>query len=78
MRALTEEGLFVKAIFNAQGSIRARGIPVGVTCVSLMGYWVGGHGQCPLDMAHQVGCSGCGRWLSIDRRDNIGYGLFGH
>ena len=40
MRALTKEGLFVKAIFNAQGSIRARGIPVGVTCVSPMG-WVG-------------------------------------
>ena len=41
MRALTKEGLFVKAIFNAQGSIRAKGIPVGdVTCVSPMG-WVG-------------------------------------
>ena len=40
MRALTDEGFFVKAIFNAQGSIRARGIPVGVTCVSPMG-WVG-------------------------------------
>ena len=52
--------LFVKAIFNAHGSIKARGIPVGVTCVSPMG-WAMGNGQCPLDMAHQVGCSRCGR-----------------
>ena len=76
MRALTEEGLFVKAIFNAQGSIRARGIPVGVTCVSPMGW--AGHWAWTIDMDHQVGCSRCGRWLSIDRRGNIGYGLFGH
>ena len=33
--------LFVKAIFNAQGSIKARGIPVGVTCVSPMGWAMG-------------------------------------
>ena len=35
-------------------------------------------GQLGMDMAHQVGCSRCGRGHSIDRRGNIGYGLFGH